>query len=80
MKLVLSMARTQIVRRRIVFRTPPRASVEEVIPEGPMAYVEETITEEPFQVPPGHFLFTVPDNWNPPSDFREETSMPAIAK
>jgi len=59
---------------------PLRASIQEAILEGPMAYVEEVISEEPFQVPPEHFLFTVPDNWNPSSDFREEASIPATAK
>jgi hypothetical protein len=63
-----------------VFRTPPRASVEEAIPEEPTTYVEEVIPEEPIQVPLEHLLFTVPDNWKPPSDFREEASMPATEK
>ena len=80
MEQALSMARTQITHRRIVLRTSPKAFVEEAIPEGPMAYVEEVILEEPFQVPPDHFLFTMSDNWNPPSDFQEEASMSTTTK
>jgi hypothetical protein len=42
-----------------------------------MAYVEEVFPEEPIQVPPEHLLFTVPDNWQPPSNFLEEATMAA---
>jgi hypothetical protein len=39
-----------------------------------MAYVEEEIPEEPIQFPPESLLFTVPDNWQPPSQFPTSTS------
>jgi hypothetical protein len=68
MERALSMARTQLARRENVARTPP------------MAYVEEVFPEEPIQVPPEHLLFTVPDNWQPPSHFLEEDTMVAIEK
>jgi hypothetical protein len=45
-------------RRKERPRTPPMAYVVEEIPEGG---VPESIPE--------HLLFTVPENWNPPSDF-----------
>ena len=45
------------IRRRMTPRTPP------------MAYVEEVIPEEGMESVPEHTLFTMPDNWNPPSDF-----------
>jgi hypothetical protein len=35
----------------------------------PMAYVEEVILEEGLPSIPEHLLFTVPENWNSPSDF-----------
>jgi hypothetical protein len=41
-----------------------------------MAYVEEVIPEEPLQVPPESLLFTVPDNWQPPSHFSAEAIAP----
>jgi hypothetical protein len=65
MERALSMAQTQLVHRGNVARTPP------------MAYVEEVFLEEPIQAPPEHLLFTVPDNWQPPSDFREEAFLAA---
>jgi hypothetical protein len=34
-----------------------------------MAYVEEITLDEAMQSYPEHPLFTVPDNWNPPTDF-----------
>jgi hypothetical protein len=43
----------------------------------PMAYVEETAPDEPIQDCPEHLLFTVPDNWNPPTVFGNETKLPA---
>jgi hypothetical protein len=80
MERALSIAQTQILHRRIELKTPPRSSVAEAIVEPPMAYVEEVIPEEPIQDPPEHLLFTVPDNWDPPSDFRAEASMPVTKK
>jgi hypothetical protein len=38
----------------------------------PMACVEEIVLNEPIQVPPAHLLFTVPDNWDPPTCFVDE--------
>ena len=35
----------------------------------PMAYVEEITLDEAMQSYPELPLFTVPDNWNPPTDF-----------
>ena len=43
-----------------------------------MAYVEEIFPEEPIQAPPEHLLFTVPDNWNPPTCFSGEVELKAI--
>jgi hypothetical protein len=54
----LSIARTQRIqaaRRGGMVRSPP------------MAYVEEVIPEEPIQIPLESLLFTVPENWQPPS-------------
>jgi hypothetical protein len=62
----LSIARKQRARKTRKPRTPP------------MAYVEEIVPEEPFQVPPEHLLFTVPDNWDPPTCFLVETKPPTI--
>jgi hypothetical protein len=45
-------------RRKARLRTPPMAYVVEEIPEGG---IPESIPE--------HLLFTVPENWRPPSDF-----------
>jgi hypothetical protein len=42
----------------------------------PMAYVEEVIPEEGMESVPEHMLFTVPDNWNPPSDFGPDSKPP----
>jgi hypothetical protein len=42
-----------------------------------MEYVEEVFLEEPIQAPPEHLLFTVPDNWQPPSCLLGETTMDA---
>jgi hypothetical protein len=43
----------------------------------PMAYVEEVTPEEPIQIPPESLLFTVPENWQPPSSFPVEDTKPA---
>jgi hypothetical protein len=61
----LSMARTQLVHKARKPRMPP------------MAYVEEIFPEEPIQAPPEHLLFTVPDNWNPPTCFPGEAELKA---
>ena len=45
----------------------------------PMAYVEEVILEEGMESVPEHTLFTVSDNWNPPSDFGPD-SKPSSAR
>ena len=37
-----------------------------------MAYVEEIALEDAMQSYPNFPLFTVPDNWNPPTDFGAE--------
>jgi len=44
----------------------------------PMAYVEDIFPEEPIQAPPEHLLFTIPDNWNPPTCFPGEAELKAI--
>jgi hypothetical protein len=41
-----------------------------------MAFVEEEIPEEPSQVPPESLLFTIPNNWQPPSQIPTSTSAP----
>jgi hypothetical protein len=38
----------------------------------PTTFVEEVIPEEPIQLPPESMLFTVPENWQPPTSFPEE--------
>jgi hypothetical protein len=43
-----------------------------------MAYVEEVIPEEPLQLPLESLLFTVPENWQPPSHFSVKFTAPAI--
>ena len=43
----------------------------------PMAYMEETVPDEPIQDYPEHLLFTVLYNWNPPTDFGSEAKLPA---
>jgi hypothetical protein len=43
----------------------------------PMAYVEEITLDEAMQSHPEHPLFTVPDNWNPHTDFGNEDKIPA---
>jgi hypothetical protein len=43
----------------------------------PMAYVEEITPDEAMQNYPEHSLFTVPDNWNPHTDFGNEAKTPA---
>jgi hypothetical protein len=66
----LSIARTQRIqatRRGGMVRSPP------------MAYVEEVIPEEPIQIPLESLLFTVPENWQPPSNFFVEDTKPATA-
>ena len=42
----------------------------------PMAYVEETVPDEPIQDYPEHLLFTVPDNWDPPTYFGNDAKPP----
>jgi hypothetical protein len=42
-----------------------------------MAYVEEVIPKEPLQIPLESLLFTVPENWQPPSNFSAEATAPA---
>jgi hypothetical protein len=44
----------------------------------PMAYVEETVPDEPIQDYPEHLLFTVPDNWDPPTCFRNDAKPHAL--
>jgi hypothetical protein len=51
-------------RRRTTPRTPP------------MAYVEEVTLEDGLESVPEHTLFTVPDNWNPPSEFGPDNKPP----
>jgi hypothetical protein len=46
----------------------------------PMAYVEEVFPEEPIQAPPKHLLFTVPDNWQPPSSLLGEVTKAATVE
>jgi hypothetical protein len=90
MERALSIARTQLQRNRIgcnvtpvaaVIVEPPVAAViveplvAAAIVEPPMAYVVEEILEEPFQETSELLLFTVPDNWDPPSDFRVGASL-----
>jgi hypothetical protein len=41
-----------------------------------MAYVEEITPEDDLQSFPEHTLFTVLDNWNPPSDFGSDNNPP----
>jgi hypothetical protein len=55
-----SMDRTQIAHRERMAWSPP------------MAYVEEVILDEPIQIPLEPLLFTVPENWQPPSNLPEE--------
>jgi hypothetical protein len=64
----LSIARTQ--------RTQAALNREKVR-SPPMAYVEEVIPEEPLQFPLESLLFTVPENWQPPSHFSAEAIAPA---
>jgi hypothetical protein len=52
------------IRRHTKPRTPP------------MAYVEEITPEDDLQSFPEHTLFTVPDNWNPPSEFGSDSKPP----
>jgi hypothetical protein len=61
----LALASARTTRKHGRHRTPP------------MAYVEETAPDEPIQNCPEHLLFTVPDNWNPPTVFGNETKLPA---
>jgi hypothetical protein len=41
-----------------------------------MAYMEEIIPDEPIQDYLDHLLFTVPENWNPPTDFGNYGKLP----
>jgi hypothetical protein len=41
-----------------------------------MVYVEEIALEDAMQSYPNLPLFTVPDNWNPPTDFGVEDKPP----
>ena len=43
----------------------------------PMAYVVETIPDEPIQDYLEHLLFTIPYNWNPHTDFGNYAKLPA---
>jgi hypothetical protein len=61
----LALASARATRKHGRHRTPP------------MAYVEEVAPDEPIQNCPEHLLFTVPDNWNPPTTFGNETKLPA---
>lgn len=45
----------------------------------PMAHLEEVTPEEPIQIPPESLLFTVPENWQPQSNFSVEDTKPATA-
>jgi hypothetical protein len=45
-----------------------------------MVYVEDVFPKEPIQAPPEHLLFTVPDNWQPPSSLLGEATMAAIVE
>jgi hypothetical protein len=45
----------------------------------PMAYVEEVIPEDGLESFPEHTLFTVPDNWNPPSEFGSDSKPPPVS-
>jgi hypothetical protein len=45
----------------------------------PVTFVEEVIPEEPIQLPPESMLFTVPENWQPPTSFPEETQAITVA-
>jgi hypothetical protein len=45
----------------------------------PMAYVEEVITEDGLERIPEHTLFTMPDNWNPPSEFGSDSKPPPVS-
>ena len=45
-----------------------------------MAHVEEIVPDESIQDYPEHLLFTVPDNWNPPSWFWKDAKPPAPRK
>jgi hypothetical protein len=62
----LALASARTTRKHGRHRTPP------------MAYVEETAPDEPIQNCPEHLLFTVPDNWNPPTVFGNETKLLAL--
>lgn len=42
-----------------------------------MAYVEETVPDERIQDYSEHLLFTVPDNWDPPTCFENDAKPPA---
>jgi hypothetical protein len=42
-----------------------------------MAYVEEIFPDEPIQDYPEHLLFTVLDNWDPPTCFWNDSKPPA---
>jgi hypothetical protein len=41
----------------------------------PMAYVEEMAPDESFQNCPEHLIFTILDNWNPPTSFGNEIKL-----
>jgi hypothetical protein len=55
------------IRRSTTPRMPPMAYVEEVIPKGGLESVHE------------HTLFTVPNNWNPPSEFGSDSKPPPVS-
>jgi len=41
-----------------------------------MAYVEESAPDESIHNCLEHLIFTIPNNWNPPMDFENETKPP----
>jgi hypothetical protein len=41
-----------------------------------MAYVEEMAPDESIQNCPEHLIFTVPENWNPPTAFGNKIKLP----
>jgi hypothetical protein len=59
----LSIARTQMACRD---------GSERMAWSPPATFVEEVIPEEPIQLPPESMLFTVPENWQPPTSLPGE--------
>jgi len=90
MEWALSIAQTQLQRRRIgcnaapvavVIMEPPVAAfiveppVAAAIEEHPIAYIVEEISEEPIQETSKLLIFTMSVNWDQPSDLRVEASL-----